>query len=302
MTLTRWAMLVAFSLSLSGLQAHAPDRPPPLAVTHAKIDALSWVHGPATVTLGDQAQIRIAKGLRYLDPNGTNLFLALNGNQPNADNYTIAAEGPGWFAILTFDPAGYIPDTGAVDAEAMYRQIKANEGGDNEDRKVVGEGGLHTDRWLIKPHYRADTQNLEWGTVMHTDSGAEIVNYTSRLLGRDGAMKAILVSDPVHFRGDLSQFRSAMSGFSYLPGKHYQPQTSSPKMAEYGISALVAGGAAALAAKTGLLSNILTMLLQSGLAFYKLIIVGAVALWAGVRSRTKLLLQRFRRAEGGGSA
>lgn len=302
MTLSRWGALIAIAFSLSGLQAHAPGGSSVPALHSHKVDALAWVHGPATVTLGDQAQIRIAKGLRYLGPEDTNRFLALNGNPPSADNYTIAPEGAGWFSILTFDPAGYIPEGRAIDPETMYQQIKANEGGDNQNRKTAGEGGLVTDRWLIKPHYQPTTQNLEWATVMHAENGAEIVNYTSRILGRDGVMKAILVSDPAHFRTDLPQYRQAMAGFTYLPGKHYAARTSDARMAEYGIGALVAGGAAAIAAKTGLLASLFAGLLTFGTAFYKLVALGAVALFAGLRSRTKLLLGRSREVEGNGPA
>ncbi|WP_442677992.1 DUF2167 domain-containing protein [Sphingomonas sp. ASY06-1R] len=298
MKLSRWGALLAVTISLPGLQAHASGGLSLPALHSSKVDALGWVHGPATVKLGDQAQIRIAKGVRYLGPENTNRFLALNGNQPSADNYTIAPEGSGWFAILTFDPAGYIPEGRAIDPETMYQQIKANEGGDNQNRKTAGEGGLYTDRWLIKPHYQPTSQNLEWATVMHTESGAEIVNYTSRILGRDGVMKAILVSDPAHFRDDLPQYRQAMAGFSYLPGKHYVQRTSDVRMAEYGIGALVAGGAAAIAAKTGLLATLFGGLLTFGTAFYKLFALGAVAVFAGLRSRTRLLLGRFREVEG----
>ena len=253
-----------------------------------KVEALNWVHGPATVPIGDEANVRIPKGVRYLDPAGTSKFVQLNGNPPIDNNYTIAPEASNWFAILEFDPAGYVSDKEKVDPDALFKQIKSNEDADNQERASAGQTGLHLDRWVTAPHYDSVSHNLEWGTVMHTDSGEQVVNYTSRILGRDGVTKAILVSDPTNLPTDLQQYRAAMSGFAYLPDKKYEDHKSGDKVAEYGLGALVAGGAAAAVVKTGLLAAIL----KFGVAFYKLILVGALALFAAMRRQIARLFKR----------
>jgi len=263
-----------------------------------QVESLKWVHGPATVPIGSEANIRIPKGVRYLDPAGTSLFLKLNGN-PAADNdYTIAPEaGVGWFAILEFDAAGYVSDKEKVDPDALLKQIKSNEVEDNKERASAGQPGLVVDRWVVPPHYDTASHNLEWGTVMHTDSGDQLVNYTSRILGRDGVTKAILVSDPKSLPVDLQQYRAAMSGFAYLPAKKYEDHQSGDKMAEYGLGALVAGGAAAAVVKTGLLGGLFAAILKFGVAFYKLIVVGVLAVYAAMR---KQIARLFKRATPGG--
>jgi len=259
-----------------------------------QIESLKWVHGPATVPIGNEASVRIPKGVRYLDPAGTSLFLKLNGNPPADNDYTIAPErGLGWFAILEFDPAGYVSDKEKIDPDTLFEQIKSNEDADNKERASAGQTGLHLDRWVTAPHYDAVSHNLEWGTVMHTDSGEQVVNYTSRILGRDGVTKAILVSDPTNLQADLQQYRAAMSGFAYLPDKRYEDHKSGDKVAEYGLGALVAGGAAAAVVKTGLFAAIL----KFGVAFYKLILVGILAVYAAMR---KQIARLFRRATAGG--
>lgn len=258
-----------------------------------RVEALNWVHGPATVPIGDEANVRIPKGMRYLDPAGTNKFVQLNGNPPIENNYTIAPEHAGWFAILEFDRAGYVSDKEKVDPDALFRQIRSNEDADNKERASAGQTGLHLDRWVTPPHYDAASHNLEWGTVMHTDSGEQVVNYTSRILGRDGVTKTILVSDPANLPADLQQFRTALAGFAYLPNKKYEDHQNGDKVAEYGLGALVAGGAAAAVVKTGLFAAIL----KFGVAFYKLIVVGALAIFAAMRRQIARL---FTRATAGG--
>jgi uncharacterized membrane-anchored protein len=258
-----------------------------------QVNALNWVHGPATVPIGDEASMRIPKGVRYLDPAGTSKFVQLNGNPPIDNDYTIAPEDTRWFAILEFESSGYVSDKEKIDPDALFKQIKSNEDADNKERATAGQTGLHLDRWITAPHYDAVSHNLEWGTVMHTDSGEQVVNYTSRILGRDGVTKAILVSDPTNLQADLQQYRAAMSGFAYLPDKKYEDHKSGDKMAEYGLGALVAGGAAAAVMKTGLFAAIL----KFGVAFYKLILVGLLAVYAMMRRQIARL---FKRATAGG--
>ncbi|WP_116089892.1 DUF2167 domain-containing protein [Sphingomonas crusticola] len=280
------AVLVFF---ISAVGAQSPSAKPTSAEEMVRqLNSLGWVHGPATVPIGDQANIRLPKGLRYLDPENTKKFLTLNGNPPDDNDYTIAPEGISWFSILEFQPMGYVSDKDKVDPDALFKQIKADEGPNNEQRKAMGESGLYVDRWLAAPHYDAASHNLEWGTVMHTDGGDRIINYTSRILGRDGVMKAILVSDPNAFQADLSQYRVALAGFGYLPDKRYEAHKSGDKLAEYGLGALVAGGAAAAVVKTGLFAGLLKLLL----AFAKPLIVGVVALVAAFRAKLGALFGR----------
>jgi len=263
-----------------------------------QVDALGWVRGPATVPIGNEAKVRLPKGARYLGPEGTSKFLQLNGNPPADHDYTIAAEGFSWFAILEFDPAGYVSDKEKVDADALFKQLKWQEADANEQRKSLGQSGLYLDRWLAPPHYDAASHNLEWGTVMHSGSGGQIINYTSRILGRDGVTKAILVSDPANFSADLPQYRSVLAGFAYQPDKAYEAHQAGDKVAAYGLGALVAGGAAAAVVKSGLFAGLLAAVLKFGVAFYKLIIIGAVALFAGFRKQLARLFGRAAPTEG----
>jgi uncharacterized membrane-anchored protein len=277
--------------SLASAQTPANQQAAAADFTH-KIDALPWVHGPNTVPIGDEADVRIPKGMRYLGPTDTSKFLQLNGNPPTDRAYAIAPEGPGWFSILEFDPAGYVSDKEKIDPDALFKALKSQEDGANAQRKSLGQSALHLDRWLTPPHYDVASHNLEWGTVIHSDAGEQIVNYTSRILGRDGVTKAILISDPTNFSADLPQYRAMLSAFAYRPTKTYEAHQPGDKLAEYGLGALVAGGAAAAVVKSGLFAGLFAALLKFGVAFYKLIIIGVVGLYAGLRKRIARLFGR----------
>lgn len=293
MKLFWYAAFAANMMLASPVLAQAQDNRQQAQVDLArKVESLDWVHGPATVPIGGQANIRIPKGVRYLGPRGTSTFLQLNGNPPAERDYTIATDDYGWFAILEFDPAGYVGDKDKVDPDALFKQLKANEEEENRQRASAGQSGLHLDRWIRPPHYDAASHNLEWGTVLHTDSGGQVVNYTSRILGREGVTRAVLVSDPTNLAADLEQYRQALSGFAYLPDKKYEDHKAGDKMAAYGLGALVAGGAAAAVVKSGLFAGIIAAILKFGVAFYKLIVVGAVALFALLRRRIASLFNR----------
>lgn len=258
----------------------------------AEINALHWVHGPAILKISDEATVNLPKGIKYLDEVEGKRFLEINGNPPSDGTYIITPEQSTWFAIYQFDPSGYVSDKEEVNPEDLFNSLKSDEQSSNERRKTLGMSGLFLDRWSVEPHYDRSSHNLEWGTEMHDESGQKFVNYTSRILGRGGAMRAVLVSDPKNLSSDLSQFRVATAGFSYVPTKRYEEFTEGDKMAAYGLGALVTGGAAAAVVKTGLLGVILAALAKFGAVFFKVIILGAVALFFGALNWFKGLFRR----------
>ena len=295
-----WAMALAMGITGASPVLAQDNQQQAQEALGRQINALGWIHGPATVPIGGEANVRIPKGVRYLGPEATSKFLQLNGNPPVDSDYTIAPEASNWFAILEFDPAGYVSDKEKVDPDALFKQLKSSEAEDNKERASAGQTGLYLDRWVAAPHYDAVSHNLEWGTVMHTDSGEQVVNYTSRILGRDGVTKAILVSDPASLPADLREYRAALSGFAYLPAKKYEDHQAGDKMAAYGLGALVAGGAAAVAVKSGLFAGLFAVILKFGVAFYKLIIVGALAAYAMLRKQIGRLFGRTTSGDGDG--
>jgi uncharacterized membrane-anchored protein len=78
-----------------------------------------------------------------------------------------------------------------------------------------------------------------------------VINYTVRLLGRTGYERVVVVSSPATLERDIAEFRALLSGFDFNPGEKYSEFRAGDRVAEFGLAALVAGGAAAVATKTG---------------------------------------------------
>jgi uncharacterized membrane-anchored protein len=85
----------------------------------------------------------------------------------------------------------------------------------------------------------------------------------------------------------VPQFNELMSGFAFNPGSRYDQFTKGDKVAGYGLAALIAGGAGAVAVKTGLFAKLGALLV----ALWKVIAVAAAA----VASRFKQLWARVKK-------
>jgi uncharacterized membrane-anchored protein len=134
--------------------------------------------------------------------------------------------------------------------------------------------------WFEKPHYDAKSHNLVWAIEAKGEVDTDrSVNYDVRLLGRKGYISATLVTDPSALQADLPHVQTLLSGFSFQDGKRYADFVSGDKVAEYGLTALIAGGAAAGAAKLGLFAYLGKLFAKGG----KFIILGLAALGAGLK-------------------
>ena len=239
---------------------------------------LAWQKGPTEGRIGDKATITVPEGFVFLDAANTRRFLELNGNPPHDGHYTFASTHGNWWSVFTFNPSGYVKDDETIDPDALLKTLKESDGPGNDERKRLGMEAIHTEGWQVPPHYDTQTKRLEWGVKLRSAGGELVVNYTSRLLGRSGVMSAILVSDPNRLTIDSEQFRTALQGFTYLPGERYSEFKSGDKIAQYGLAALIVGGAAAVATKKGFWAAIVAFFA----AFWKLIAGVAVAALAGL--------------------
>lgn len=233
--------------------AHAQRDP---AVIIQELQKLAWQRGPGEGTIGAKAKIRIPDGFAFLDERNTRRFLELMGNPPRDNHYMIAPANIDWFAVFSFDPVGYVKDDEKIDAAALLDSLKESDGPANEERKRLGMSPIYTDGWHVPPHYDAGTKRLEWGMRLRDEQGGIHVNYTSRLLGRSGVMSAVLVSSPQTLNDDMQAFNGVLAGYQFNAGEQYAEFKQGDRIAEYGLAALVVGGAAAAAAKAGLFKSL----------------------------------------------
>jgi uncharacterized membrane-anchored protein len=244
-------------------------------------NALRWRHAPSIVPIGNEAEFRLTGDLRYLDADNTSKFLELNGNLPSQGAYVVAPNSYRWFAVFQFEDIGYVRDDEHLDADALLNSLKEQGQQEDEERKRRGLPALRLVGWFVKPHYDSDTHYLEWGTKLVSDDGDTTVNYSIRILGRMGVMDAIVVSGPETLSQDVSAFKRALAGFSFISGHQYQEFRSGDKVAEYGLGALVLGGAAAAIAKTG-----------AGKVIIKFLAIGVFAIGATISGVIRRLFRR----------
>ena len=219
--------------------------------TISKIRALPWIKAPAIAPIGAVAHIKLTNGEMALGDSDTSRFLELNGNPPMADHFLVTAPDFQWFAVFDFDPTGYVRDDEKIDPDELFKTLKEQNTRGIEERKRLGLEPLVLQGWSVPPHYDIETKRLEWGTKLSGTNGDLTVNYSIRILGRSGVLKALLVSDPTSLDHDLKDFRSALSNLTFDPGQKYSEFRQGDKVAEYGLGALVVGGAAAVAVKFG---------------------------------------------------
>ncbi len=246
----------------------------------AELQKLAWQNGPISADIASKAKIKIPKDFVYLDEKNTRHFLELAGNPPQDGHFLIAPQSLRWFAVFSFNPSGYIQDNEKIDPADLLEKLQQSDVPANEERQRLGMPALYTDGWQVLPHYDSNTKHLEWGLRLKTGNGEKSINYTSRLLSRSGVMSAVLVSDVARLDQDTAEFKSALKDFSFNAGENYSEFRDGDKIAEYGLGALILGGAAAVAAKKGFFAVIAGFLA----AFWKVLLGLAIAALAGMKS------------------
>ena len=258
------ALLLAALWALTPAWAQQPNDRDRVA---QEMRSLAWQHGPTDGRIGTTATIKVEEGQAFLDAPNTRRFLELTRNPPRENHYTLMSGPSGWFAIFSFEDSGYVKDDEKLDADALLKSIQESEKGSNEERKRLGMPTLHAASWHVPPHYDAGTKHLEWGLRLERDSGGAVVNYTIRILGRRGVMHVTLVSDPATLDRDIAQFKRNLAAYSFTAGERYSEFRSGDRVAEYGLAALVLGGAAVVATKTGFFKVIGKFLIFGLIAF-----------------------------------
>lgn len=231
--------------------------------------------GPCNGVLGGVAEVKVPADCIFIEQANVGRFLELTQNPPNPSTLGVVMNlKDDWFVIFTFDPCGYVKDEekNDLDADAILDSLrKGNEAG-NRERQARGWAAMQITGWEQPPKYDEQSRNLTW--AIRGQSGPEpIVNFNSRILGREGVMSANLVVEPKLLAATLPKYKNLLGGFNYKAGKRYDEFRAGDKIAEYGLAALIGGGAAAVALKTGLLQK-----------FGKLIIAGIVGICAAIGS------------------
>lgn len=230
---------------------------------------LSWVDGPATGQLGDVATLEVPQGYAFLAAEDTRRILEAMGNLTNGTELgAVFPKEDDWFLLFEYEDVGYVKDDDRdeLDAAAMLEAMKKSSAAGNKERKKRGLPTMTVTGWAVAPQYDPATNNLEWALRFDVENEGPVVNQNTRLLGRKGVMSATLVADPEELAAASAKADELLRGYGFVAGQRYAEFTRGDKIAKYGLTGLVLGGAAAAAIKTGLFQK-----------FWKLIVVGLAA-------------------------
>ena len=256
----------------------------------AAFESIEWIDAPTLGKLGKIASLDIPEGCRFTGAAGAKKFMELTENPFNGSEVGALvcetatpgnpAESQSWFVIFEFDESGYVKDEEktTLDADAILATLREGQAQGNKERARRGWDELTLGGWVRAPYYDEETNNLTWA-VSVLASGDTSVNHSVRLLGRRGVLKADLVSDPAGFTSALPTFDGVIESTIFVPGQKYSEWQNGDKIAAYGLTALVAGGAGAAAAKLGLFGKLWKVIVGSA----KLVIVGLIAVGAWLR-------------------
>jgi uncharacterized membrane-anchored protein len=245
--------------------------------------------GPKKLDLGHDLELDLPDGMLYLDRKEGKELMESNGNIIG-DHFLglVGQEGASWIVTINYWEEGYVKDDDAADFKADEILDGMREGNvqGNEIRKQRGFKPLTLDGWTESPRYERGPHHLVWGLKVSDEDGASI-NFYTRVLGRRGYVALNLVDDPSKIEASKKDALAVLKATTFRAGARYEDfNDKTDKVAEYGLAALVAGGAGAAAlkfAKVGLLAKFGGKLLALLIAAKKGIVVLLLALGAGIK-------------------
>ena len=262
------ALIALLSLAVAG--ASVAQEPQPVR--------LNWQQGAGTAPIGsDLSEIDLDESFVYLDGTGTRMLMELTENPLTGREVATvapASDQEQWFLVFEYDESGYVADDERDDLDpyAMLESIREGTEASNKERRKRGWDTLSIVGWHEPPHYDLRTNNLSWA-IIGESAGDRSMNRIVKLLGRRGVMTATLVASPEEFPIAMAQVDALLEGYRYRSGNTYAEYVpGTDKLAKYGLTALVVGGAGAVLMKSGLLAR-----------FWKPIAAALAALGVGVK-------------------
>ncbi|MFY3150507.1 DUF2167 domain-containing protein [Achromobacter xylosoxidans] len=244
--------------------------------------------GPADVKLGDQAVVHLPESMFFVPRIQADRLMAAYGNGKDPSLLGVVmpkSDDDDWVITINFDKAGYIKDDDAKNwnVSELLDSLRDGTEESNVERKKRGFPELVMDGWVEAPKYDSSTQRLVWSVAVkhkgETANDNPTVNYNTYALGRDGYITLDLITQKNLVPKDKTAVLTLLDNLKYVEGKRYADfNSSTDKVAEYGLAALVAGVAAK---KLGLFAVIAAFLAK----FAKVGILAAAALGGGLWKR-----------------
>lgn len=237
-------------------------------------------HGPYSQEIASVGTWKVKQGYMSLDPADTTRLMERMHNPKVEHTWMYAPEGLNrWFAVIQYNDTGHVKDDETIDPAAILELLQKGNAYANEERRKRGWPEIHLIGWQVEPHYEPDTKRLSWATL-NESNGEKVVNYTTKVLSRTGVATVVLVTNPDSLDRSVAELKTQLNGFAFNPDQTYAEFRVGDKVAEYGLTGLIVGGAAAAAIKTGAWKWVVGILA----AGWKFIVAAVAALLAGFKS------------------
>ncbi len=273
--------------------ANAPSPPAPSA---QPVEKLPWVAGPKHLSLPHGIEFDVPKDHLFLAQPHAGKLLEKQGNLHNDDLLGIVipdesetesrSDEDSWLVTIRFEEEGFIKDDETPNPKEILETIREGEPDYNEERKKLGFSPIHAEGWKEEPRYNSKTHELEWALIVSTTEG-KTVNLNTRILGRKGFAAVNFLVDPDALDRHRDEARAVRAAVTFGEGHRYEDfDAKKDKVAEYGLTGLVLGGAGfglLKAAKLGLLAKFGKLLITGLLVAKK----GVVFLLAGIAALFK---------------
>jgi len=246
------AMAVALVTAVATTLALAAQDPAALQKVFEEANQAA-IQGPKDVPLAGQATLRLPAGRAFIpQPHAQRMLNAMGnpGSDPRLQGLVLPAGegGNSWFAVVRFESSGYIKDDDARDwkADDLLKSYRDGTEESNEERRKMGAAEIEIVGWAEQPAYDAASHRLVWA-MSSREKGAPAsaergVNYNTYALGREGYFSINLVTDLKDLPAHKPAAAQLLGALDYLDGKRYADfNSSTDKVAEYGLAALVLG-------------------------------------------------------------
>jgi uncharacterized membrane-anchored protein len=277
--LGRSGLLIALSCAASGLFAQEqPATQAPKEETFIQAlqsNGVKLVASPSTVKLGDVAELTLPEGFHAVERGSLKKFYEFTRNSMSGREVGVIIAPGEWMLFFDYEDSGYVKDDdkNSLDAGKLMKSMTSNQEASNKERAKRGWDEMKVAGWAAEPHYDTKTNNLKWAIKLTSSSDnhqSQWINESIRLLGRGGVMEVTLVTGNAAFAADSAAAAALLAQrYTYVSGQRYAEFKEGDKIAEYGLAALVLGGAGAVALKLGFFQK-----------FWKFIVFGAIALFS----------------------
>jgi len=247
-------------------------------------------HGPAEIKLVEQAMLKLPKGFLFIPRLEAGGIMKAMGNYvgDNLLGMVFPESNENWFVVARYVSSGYIKDDDAKDwnAAGLLQNLRDGTEEMNKERKARRIAEMEVVGWVEQPRYEPASHQLVW-SISSKDKGApdnadQGINYNTYALGRDGYVSMNLVTAMNSVDAHKPVAKQLLAALEFNNGKRYGDfNSSTDRVAEYGLAALVGGLAAK---KLGLLAVFAAFFVKfaKALALAGAAVVAVVAkLWKG---------------------